>query len=724
MRKIFFTFSVAALCFSGILDAQNIVKNGSFEDGATICNNNGPFYLGQNTYVDFWTGVNVSQPSNAPVNTGGIKANNASCFFGQFPSGISTPYGNRAINIYLEHYWDVGSDARAIGQFTTGTLVQGTYKLCLSALGFPNLPYTVPNNYNTLQVVLVKEGTTQEKLVGEFNIPANNGSQLWQNYGNVFNISAAEAEVYDRVHLRFKPASSDLYPSGIHYNEGAFIDNIIIGPVSSTVTPCDNESYDLAASDNDADVGAEPYLPSATNWNVWLSNDIWNRKTNSGLNITPENPAYSTLPKHNVMRFRVRNIGNTVSQPSFARLYWTMGATGETWDTNINPASPPTNTATNSWDGSKCIINPTNNNCIVAGGELKDVSTDFNPNAQAYVPSKGFPIPSLQPGQEYIIDANWHPVNPAAFGDPNIISNPMICFLGRINDANDPMFGEYATTSSTPFRDNIKNNNNIVTRNTALVKIGRNEGFYDPFSVYSVNDTKHDAVFNLNFGEIISEGKPFEHIGLIKVRLDEILWNRWIQGGASGEGIQIYNSEKRELLINPTSGRLNNILLKAGEYRALNFSFGLKADNDNVSNHHFTFSQRLASDPANEYGSVCNFLVELNNKQEESGTSLCDKGKDCDSYTSDGTVFKGDIVLSPNPSSENTTLDFELLTDNIISVVIADLYGNILKRPVENQNYKSGTNTVEFSVIDLKEGIYVVAVIAGGETKSKQLIKK
>ncbi len=715
MKKTLLTFLVATSCFSSIMYGQNIVKNSSFEDGKELCDTNGLFYLGQDIYVDYWTGRNLQQPG--ATNTGGIWANNASCFFGKFPTGISAPYGNRAINLYMTRSSSITSDARAIGQFTTGTIGQGTYKLCLAALGFPNLSYPAPNNYHTLQVVLYKDSSSNpEKIVGEFNIPPNNGSSPWKNYGNVFTISASDAGQYDRIQLRFDDTSQT------SYQQGVFIDNVIIGPVASTPSPCDGKSYDLASFDNAADVGAEPYFPNTINWNVWMSNDIWNRKTSNGLSLTPENPAYSPIPKHNVMRFRVKNIGYVVSQPSYARLYWAIGATGESWDTNPNPITPPLTTAKNSWDGSKCIMNPITNTCVTAGGELKDVSNDFNPNAQPYVPSKGFPIPPLQPGQEYIIDANWHPVNPSAFGDPAIIKNPMICFLGRINDIYDPMYGEYATSPSTPFSNNIKNNNNIVTRNTTVVRMGRYEGFYDFFSVYAGNNTKTDIPFNLHFGEITTNGSPFENIGLVKVKLDELLWSKWIAGGASGNGIQIYNTEKRELLINPTSAQLNNITLKAGEYRALSFSFGLKADNTNISDYQFTFSQRLSSNPDSEYGSVCNFLVALNGA-EESGVPLCDEGKDC-TTSAPANSFKGDLTLSPNPSTENTALNFELINENSITVAVADMYGKIVKTLANNQYYKAGMHSIRFSTSELQTGVYVVAVSANNEKRSIQLIVK
>jgi hypothetical protein len=68
-----------------------------------------------------------------------------------------------------------------------------------------------------------------------------------------------------------------------------------------------------------------------------------------------------------------------------------------------------------------------------------------------YVPGYGFKIPALAPGEEYIIDPKWHPVNPSIYGAN---ADNVICFLGRINDPNDPMHNEQVE----PIEPNVLNN--------------------------------------------------------------------------------------------------------------------------------------------------------------------------------------------------------------------------------------------------------------------------
>jgi len=213
---------------------QNIVKNPSFEDGLPLCTPTpnqgpygpGPFYLAQG-YVDSWTGINPSKPGTYPMNTGDVMQNGPTCTFAQFSPGITANDGNRAIGLYLESSATSNYDSRAIGEFKTGTIQNGTYKISLASLGYMYLNRInrpEPNGRNTLQVYLVKQGATNEKLISEFNIPQNTSGTLpWVAYNSTFSVSFLESGVYDRVLLRLKPAANFT-----NYSEGVFIDNLNI----------------------------------------------------------------------------------------------------------------------------------------------------------------------------------------------------------------------------------------------------------------------------------------------------------------------------------------------------------------------------------------------------------------------------------------------------------------------------------------------------------------
>lgn len=498
----------------------------------------------------------------------------------------------------------------------------------------------------------------------------------------------------------------------------------------------DNENYahanyrwDLAAFDNAADTGAEPYIPSPGNEVIWESNDIWNRKTVNGLSVIHQNPGYSSDPsRYNVMRFRVRNIGCTESTESRVRLYWTMGATGESWDNNTVPVNPPSPTALNSWDGSKCIINPQTSTCIPAGGELKSKSLVFNSNAPDYDSSNpstpGFIVPPLQPGQEIIIDAKWQPVNPSLFGDPNVISNPVLCFLGRIVNVNDPMYSELPASTTNMMGDNVKNNNNIVTRNTSLVPLGVSEGTYYQYdsSIFIGNPTSTQTDFIVRFDRTMVNDNSFSNIGRIKIKLDDRLWEKWKAAGAEGKGVEIFNAEKHEIEVtNFDNAQLANISLEPGEYRAIKFTFELKQPTDLIQDYQYTVSQVSTEKPDQHYGSACVFNVKINHTQETGESFYEEMAKTSPSNTHSN--FKG-ISIAPNPSSDFAKLDFELSQNNLINIQVFDLLGKIVKSIESNKNFSKGLNNVKFSTSDLPSGSYFVVIAAPEERISVQLVIK
>jgi len=75
-------------------------------------------------------------------------------------------------------------------------------------------------------------------------------------------------------------------------------------------------------------------------------------------------------------------------------------------------------------------------------------------------------IPSLEPGEDTIIEFEWDIPNP---DDYNFLNNEPwhYCLLSRINTVDDPM--TVAETTNTP--ENVKNNNNIGWKNISIIKV-------------------------------------------------------------------------------------------------------------------------------------------------------------------------------------------------------------------------------------------------------------
>lgn len=454
--------------------------------------------------------------------------------------------------------------------------------------------------------------------------------------------------------------------------------------------------YSLAAFDSASDVGLEPN-PSATTWaNIYQSPDVWNRRTNSALlNLTHQDPGYGG-PGSNVMRFRVHNIGCTTSAPSFARLYWTMGSTGETWP--------------NSWNGVQLI------NGFSAGGELTVPYTGFN-SSNAYATGQGFKIPALAPGQTYIIDAKWTPVDPTIYGG---LTDNVLCFLGRIVTPGDPMYNENPGPGA-PIEPNVTNNNNVVTRNTKLVNLSGT--FFKKTGFFFGNYLEFDQPYDIRFNLIKDSNIPFKNIGRVVIKLNDIAWQRWEEGGKLLEGLQVYNYNEHEfLVIDPLKAAIKNVNVKVNEYFPIALTF--QQENTSITSpedYDFAVSQTVTNNPDQLYGSVCHFLVSINQKDVDEGEPFCDEK--CRAAKAQSMVLQ-DIKLSPNPASSNATLEFNLIQDAKVNIILADYNGTTLKTISNAETMRKGISRKTFSISDLPNGVYVVSILANNEKKSVHLIVK
>ncbi|MCU7613886.1 T9SS type A sorting domain-containing protein [Chryseobacterium sp. GMJ5] len=720
------TFSLLMTAIMGMsINAQNLVKNPSFEDGPALCapNNPGSFYIGQG-YADFWTSINPADQASYPLNTARIYQNTPTCTYSQFSPGISANHGNRSISIFQSNTPILGiSDSRAIGSFTTGTLGSGVYKICLAALG--GIYLNEPNGRNTLQVYLVRQGTSFEKLISEFNIPKNTGSTPWGNYGNSFKIIGDEAGIYDRVVLRLKSPSNI---SG-NYSELVYIDNVIIGPVQSTPSPCDG-TYDLAAFDNNTDIGAEPYDPGS-NWQVWQSNDIWNRATDANSvtgNLVAEN-VDNASGHNNLVRFRVRNIGVSASNESRVRLYWTIGTTGgEPWpvawngSTTVNlqtSLDQNNNPVYNNFTSGGQITKPYPTPNVTPPSQSSHIGNGINITQDTTYDQGGFIIPPLQPGEEYIVNTLW---TPSAFNLNLLTNHPQICFLARVVDTNDPMYDERTSSASFSFSDNVRSNNNIVTRNSTFVNLTGGGVFYrGSGTIFFSNSTSEDGLFDFRIRDLSQTDVSFSQLGDVILTLDKTLFDKWVQSGSSAEGLEISDWEKHELRVTDiNNAKLKNILLQAGEYRGITVSFVLTQPTNLIRNFQFIANQNRTENPDEEYGTACNFSVAVNDHEEDKGDGFYGDSGDAAA----ASVFGPDMKLSPNPSSDTSTLDFVLNQNTALTVEILDTFGKKVKTVTSSEKFVKGKNSIEMNISDLTIGVYRVLIYNSSERKMINLIKQ
>ncbi|MCH8903737.1 MAG: M4 family metallopeptidase [Bacteroidetes bacterium] len=69
-----------------------------------------------------------------------------------------------------------------------------------------------------------------------------------------------------------------------------------------------------------------------------------------------------------------------------------------------------------------------------------------------------------------------------------------------------------------------------------------------------------------------------------------------------------------------------------------------------------------------------------------------------------------DLNIYPNPFNSTLTINYELIDDGIVSAVIYNLFGQEIKKLIDNNYYTKGTYQMEFDTGDFGEGIYIISL--------------
>ncbi len=465
----------------------------------------------------------------------------------------------------------------------------------------------------------------------------------------------------------------------------------------------DDENYigtnfkaELIARDNTMDIGIEPHSTS----DMWASPDIWNRRNTTGSMFVHQNPGYiSADGLGNLMKMRVTNIGCSNSAPSYVKMYWTLGSTGEHWP--------------NSWNGSQMV------GAAPGGGELT-LSSGYS----TYTPGSGYAVPALPPGADAVISAKWFPPDPATFASSLVPPDAAICFLGRIDDPlQDPMFDE-RSSPTTSITGNVYRNNNIVTRNTTLINLNGQFLLAPPPRTSSVllhSYLLSSHLFDVSFSAISQSSVAFGGLGTITLTVDDNLWNAWIQSGQLSEGLFVSNPQLHELTVTDlTNAVLRGISMNPGDNMRVTLGFALKQPTQITETYGFRISQERSDwQPSEErYGSSCEFIVSTN-APYESDTSFWDqdslmmlqKGTTGIQTTSRNKVSET-LVVIPNPSALDAMVKLQLTgQETVVSVKITDLSGRVIKQIMPDTKYlNKGELTIPVVTSDLGNGIYLVQV--------------
>jgi subtilisin family serine protease len=490
-----------------------------------------------------------------------------------------------------------------------------------------------------------------------------------------------------------------------------------------------NPKVNLAIRDTNEDLGLEPNNLSS-HYNNSL--DIWVRNQNDGRYYeTHQNVEYDPI-NPNYVYVRVTNYGcKTSSGTDVVNLYWSVAAASQPWPS--------------SWDGS--------------------FGTSTTP-LSGLINSKSIPV--LAPGQEIVLEFEWFPPNPTSLpGGMTIGGN--FSLLTRIISTEDPI----NFTNGTNILNYVKNNSNVAWKNIHVVNISP----ISPILTGSINIINYEEelqTYSIELVENTKHGdKPIYEEAEISIKLNENIYNSWIEGGSIGTDIISTNNENIKIIDGDTP-ILSEISLEPGEMGHLEITFNfLTKELTDKENYKYELIQKnkkngeiignttiyikkenrqpfysnaqviqnenssklIAEDigePAiyNWYNSNGNLIysgsefsvnTDITKTYRLETTSELDGFKD---YKEIEVIGANDLyslnTIQPNPANSQVIISYNITSASTAYLIITNLSTNTSNNYVLNPD----SSSININLSNYVGGIYTVSLICNGNlVDSKNLIK-
>ncbi len=502
------------------------------------------------------------------------------------------------------------------------------------------------------------------------------------------------------------------------------------------------------------------YEPNLMNVNVFRSPDLWNsttftsgpittsRNDNRGLQLH-EDPEYNV--GLNYIYTKINMMGCENNSNTNLRLFWTRARLGELW--------------------SRHWLYNLSNNATLSGYPMGSEITILSPSINNPYSNASNPINSgtYSYNQSVILPpVSWYPPDPGQFNPSNgsMTGNnePVICLLARLqekNSAYDPIIWEPNSVNQNvePY---VRNNNNVATRNTALVEgpnpnsgVGINWNTTNFYTVVANNPSGAPTTICLNnISPILSNDDNLLNYGEIEIGFTSGIWNNWINNGMNGFGFTVVEPYVISVT-DPDRMCIENIFIgnNMNEQIGVRMNWDLGV-NYNADSLYFLYAMeqvQYANFPTfhgsdvifefpafYEQTSALGSTI-LRSADVNTGNSVVEKDKkskkeeDLKSKKEDKkykgknkglveeTVNDFNFQLYPNPSNSFSTLTiFNVENSQIENLKIVDVSGKELSVQLD-LNYRFNTAIATINTIELSEGIYFISWLQKGELKSVKL---
>ncbi|WP_142683028.1 S8/S53 family peptidase [Chitinophaga polysaccharea] len=443
-------------------------------------------------------------------------------------------------------------------------------------------------------------------------------------------------------------------------------------------------TYDLALRDSYVDMLDQPNSQLSVDgreWDIWHSPDLWVRQVNDSI-TEHQNPEYLNNDS-NYIYVRVRNIGcaaassNTVE--AGVKLYWTQASTGEMWDAD--------------WTGMTYLAG-SSGVPVVAGSQI----------------GNSLPVPPLQPGASVVLHTAWKPQRPQDYiNSPDKVD---VCLLARIIEdvfVSTPFGGAWYTKDmdiSELFlseKYNVKNNNNIVTRNLIITNFDLTNKPTEKHQIWVSNAETENHVFNL---QLINDkaihkqlAGDFSAVGYITLHLGD-LFDRWVAAGSLGTYAHADETAKTVTFDGATTLELDGIQLNSGEHFPviveISLRNGAKTYGNSFDIHFRQFMVNEKTVDPDVYGNVS---FHINTPVADH--ILARKQNPANEQSKINKYF-----VYPNPVGDVLNYGYAGSEDVISDIMVTDVTGRavIVKKNTTMQNRQTYT----VSTAGLQSGIYIV----------------
>lgn len=422
---------------------------------------------------------------------------------------------------------------------------------------------------------------------------------------------------------------------------------------------------------HERDLGDEPNIDNGP---MWISDDIWVRQSQD-VNFTTDvhqNPEY-TAGSPVYIYVRVRNRGCQISSgDEELKLYWAKASTALGWP------SP--------WDG---------------------------------VPIGGFPpmgdiigiqtIDPLEPGDQHIYEFQWQPQDPDLYIPLFGTENGHFCLLARITNSNLPDDG-MTTAETGNLYGNVQNNNNIVWKNITIHNdfMIVHGGGYTSTECVAVRGPEQPigkVKFKFTVPPPEYENSIFRFAEVI-LKMQRKLFDKWVQGGRIGEGIQELPDKTIKIL--NRDAWIGNMDVGHQEIfgACVQFNIPLQIPHNMPERLTLDMTQVDVKYPENLTIGGERFIVE---KPREGGRKPGGNSKDA-------ITFADAFNLTPNPAKNN----FNLTVRGKILEYRLNIY-DAQGRGVYSQELAEKT-TYNINVSGIQQGVYLIEMI--NKENNKRFVEK